>query len=103
MNKFAKLLVVVSFLFSLSAHAWIPNGETVTIDEIIHWNGDGPVYFKLSNNHMCYIPAAEKNTYSLILALYMSGKRASIHCFDSEETVGGIKGHRLHRIIAVKQ
>jgi len=103
MRFFIKLLVAIPFLFSLSAHAWIPNGDVVTIDEIIQWNGDGPVYFKLSNNHSCYIPAAEKNAYSLILALYLSGKQASIHCFDSEESVGGEKGHRLHRIIAVKQ
>lgn len=103
MNKFAKLLVAVSLLFSLSAHAWIPNGDVVTIDEIIQWDGDRPVYFKLSNNYICYVPAAEKNAYSLVLALYMSGKKASIHCFDSEETQSGVKGHRLHRIIAVKQ
>jgi hypothetical protein len=103
MRSYIKLLIVAFCFSSLSAHAWIPNGETVTIDEIIQWNGDGPVYFKLSNNHVCYIPAAEKNAYSLILALYMSGKPASVHCFDSEETSGGIKGHRLHRIIAVKQ
>jgi hypothetical protein len=98
-----KLLAIFSLFLSCYVHAWIPNGETVTIDEIIQWNGDGPVYFKLSSGYMCYVPAAEKNAYSLILALYMSGKKASIHCFDSEETLGGFKGHKLHRIIAVKQ
>ena len=102
MQFYIRFLVVVFLSMSSFAHAWIPNGDVVTIDEVIQWNGNGPVYFKLSSGYMCYVPADEKNAYSLVLALYMSGKKASIHCFDSEETVGGIKGHRLHRIIAVK-
>ncbi len=103
MCAFLRVFVFALSFVSVASYAWIPNGDVVNIDEIIQWNDEGPIYFKLSNGYMCYVPAAEKNNYSLVLALYISGKKAAIHCHDSEETSGGLKGHRLHRIIAVKQ
>lgn len=103
MRAFLRTFIFALSFVSVASYAWIPSGDIVTIDEIIQWNDEGPIYFKLSSGYTCYVPADEKNNYSLILALYVSGKKASIHCFDSEETAGGMKGHRLHRIIAVKQ
>lgn len=103
MRIFLRVFILFLSLVSATSHAWVPNGDTVTIDEIIQWEGDQKIYFKLSNNYICYIPSSEKNTYALILALYMAGKKASVHCHDSEESTSGIKGHKLHRIIAVKQ
>lgn len=90
-------------LLSASAsHAWIPGGEIASIDEIIQWQDNLPIVFKLSNGYHCWIPNEEKAAYSLILSLYASGKKASIYCHDAEENKGGYLAHRLHRITAIK-
>ena len=100
MKKFIFGLMV--FLGSISsANAWVYS-ENVQIAQITQWQDSAPIYFLLSNKTTCYIPATEKNMYALILDLHVTGKKANVHCHDSEDDFGGVLGHRLHRIIAVQ-
>lgn len=103
MKSFIVRIVSCFLLLSASAtYAWIPGGEIVSVDEIIEWQDNSPIVFKLSSGFYCWIPNEEKAVYSLILTLYTSGKKAGIHCHDAEENKNGYLAHRLHRIAAVK-
>lgn len=84
---------------SVAADAWVhsPNME---IKNIIQWDSNAPIYFTLSNETVCYIPAVEKNMYSLILSLYTAKKKAEFHCHVGVDSYGGYNGHRIHRVIA---
>jgi translation initiation factor IF-1 len=82
--------------------AWIPNGDMVTVTEVIQWQDNSPIVFRLSSGLYCYIESAEKNAYSMVLGLYMSGNKVAVHCHDAEENKGGIMAHKMHRMIAVK-
>lgn len=101
--SFRTSLVTLSLMvFSMNSFAWIPSGETVTIDRIIEWEANREVVFKTSLGHYCYIPSDEKNMYSLVLSLMASGKSASIHCHDGVVNIGGYNAHRVHRVIAFR-
>ena len=95
--------VSLSVLFFLSilnvnnANAWVFS-ENVTVKNMIQWQGDSPIYFTLSNGTRCYIPATEKNMYSLILSAFATSKSMDVHCHDTLEEYGGISGHRLNRV-----
>ncbi len=104
MKSFLKKAVLgIGLICSVNSYAWIPAGDIVTIDEVVIWNGTASdVVFKLSNGYYCYIKSDEKNTLSEILAVWASGKKASIHCHDTEEDKAGYKAHYLHRIIAFR-
>ena len=54
-------LLLCVYIVSALAFAWTPNGETVTIDEIIQWQDNDRVVFKLSSGYRCFIPQAEDN------------------------------------------
>lgn len=97
---FASMAVQADPVVVDSSWRYSSNAKIVLIME---WQDDNPVYFQLDNNEWCYIPSSEKNTYSLLLSLFMSGKKAHIHCHLSTESNGGQGGHRLHRIIAVAE
>jgi hypothetical protein len=101
----SKFIITMAFLAGLAlsspASAWVIS-ENATVDQIWGWQDDNPVYFKLSDGTMCYVPSTEKNLYSLILSLFATGKKATFHCWDSEETVAGVSGHRTHRVIATR-
>lgn len=100
-----KSVVIIGLLLGLtlsaSANAWVIN-ENATVDQVWEWQDDYPIYFKLSSGTMCYVPAAEKNLYSLILSLFATGKQATFHCWDAEETTLGVTGHRIHRVVAAR-
>jgi hypothetical protein len=97
------ILTIASGIFtSVNSYAWIPSGETVTVTEVIQWQDNSPIVFRLSSGHFCYIENGEKNAYSVILALYMSGNKASIHCHDAEENKGGYMARKMHRVVAFK-
>jgi hypothetical protein len=95
--------VAIAFLFFMSfaapAYAWVYSAEA-SVKEIIAWEGSGQIVFVLSSGTVCYIKGDEKNMYGLILSMFMSGKRANVHCYDNAESIGGISAHRLHRFIA---
>jgi hypothetical protein len=98
-----KVFLGVGLMWSVNSYAWIPAGDTVTIDDVIIWNGaSSDIVFKLSSGYYCYIKADEKNTLSEVLAVWAAGKKASIHCHDAEEDKAGYKAHYLHRIIAFR-
>lgn len=97
------MLLSLIALLSSTAFAWTPSGEKVTVDLIYEWQDNNVIIFKTSLGHYCYIPADEKNMYSLVLSLMATGKQASIHCHDSEENYGGILAHRVHRIIGFRE
>ena len=94
------LSVLLLLLVTVNAHAWVYS-DRVTITQVILWQDNAPVYFKLSNGVLCYLPAGESNLYSLVLTLHTTGKMISIHCHDGTENYGGYNGHRVHRLIAV--
>jgi hypothetical protein len=79
-------------------------GSNVTIDRIVLWENSeaNPLYFRRSDNVLCYVPAGQSTLQSLILTLYSSGKLSDIHCHAEEEQLMlGIRpAHKLHRIIA---
>jgi hypothetical protein len=103
MNRFIAMVSLVAGLaITAPTYAWVysPN---VSVIEITEWQDGAPVYFKLSNGTMCYVPAAEKNMYSLILSMYVSGKRAHIHCADSSDIYGGMAAYRVHRVVSFIQ
>ena len=103
MNRYTVAFsLMMALIFSAPTYAWVYS-ENVSIVEITEWQDGAPIYFKLSNGTMCYVPAAEKNMYSLILSLYISGKRAHIHCTDAVETYGGVPGNRVHRVVSFSQ
>ena len=89
-------------MFTLPANAWVYS-ESVTVVHIIEWQDDAPVYLRLSNGTTCFVPALEKNMYSLLLSMFATGKKAHIHCHDIEETYRGISGYRVHRVISFAQ
>lgn len=105
MNRI-RIIVTLSFLLgivlSTPSHAWVYSGN-VSVVEITQWQGDTPIYFKLSNGTMCYVTPLEKTMYSLMLSLYATGKKAHIHCHDTADTYGGIPGYRIHRVISLPQ
>ena len=97
-----RLLLVLLCLTIPAVYAWTPSGETVKITEILHWDNNAPVIFKTSGGHYCYIPVDEERMYSLVLAIYSSGRSASIHCYGSEEVIrSGQKAHRVHRVVGL--
>ncbi|MGI0116198.1 hypothetical protein [Zooshikella sp. RANM57] len=98
-----KIFLIILLSSPLICKAWT-FGNNVTITNVILWEDDNhnPLYFKRSDNVMCYVPADQKSIRSLILTVYASGRRADIHCYDNAEAImGGIESaHKLHRIIA---
>lgn len=104
MNRIYCFLAML--MFSMPAFSWVESVE-VTIEAVIMWEGGdtGNTHFKLSNGVWCYIPGAQKNLNSLVLATYVSGRKVHVHCHDTaDQNAGGSVGaaHRLHRIIALK-
>ena len=97
-----KVLCLLLLLLPSAVSAWTPSGEKVTVDLIYEWQDNNVILFKTSLGHICYIPANEKSMYSLVLSLMATGKQASIHCHDTEESHGGIMAHRVHRVIAFR-
>jgi len=99
-----KVLLALSMLVASGVSHAYTYGQDVKISTVIMWENaeTNPLYFKTSSNLWCYVPAGEKNLYSLVLTLYASGKLADIHCYDSAESLmGGVEaGHKLHRILA---
>jgi hypothetical protein len=79
-------------------------GANVSIDRIVLWENSeaNPLYFRRSDDVLCYVPAGQSTLQSLILTLYSSGKLADIHCrAEEEELMLGMRpAHKLHRIIA---
>lgn len=95
------LVVGLALILGTSARAdgWMFYGDAKIL-EVVQWQDNSPVYFKVSPTDHCYVPAAEKGMVALIFSLYASGRRADIHCYTTADTYGGIPGYRLHRIIA---
>lgn len=94
-----KALIFFFLICPALVYAWTPNGEEVTVDKIVQWEGDGQIMFLTSLGVWCYVPPQEKNMYSLVLSLYATGNTASIHCHDDVTSVGGYEAHRVHRVI----
>jgi len=67
----------------------------------VQWDGaTNPVYLEVAPSTYCYIKAEEKAMIALAMTLYLSGRKADIHCYAEIEVTGGLSGHRVHRIIA---
>lgn len=99
-KKLTMLAVLLTTLPVLADWVESPNS---TVNEIWEWNNNKPIYFRTSLGKTCWIPQDEKNIYSLILSLYISGRKANFHCFPQQTLVtGGLTGYRLHRVVAKK-
>jgi hypothetical protein len=92
-------IVFLAFMItSTLSHAWVVN-SSVTIKEMVQWEGSGYVVTILSNNNICFAPLSDKELYSLLLGLYMSGKIFTAHCHDPAENINGYSNsHKIHRI-----
>ncbi len=86
-------------LLSSAVNAWQVS-DNATVSCIIQWENEGPIYFKLSSGTTCFLPAKDKNMYSLILSLYATKNTACFHCHDVSEPNAGITGYKLHRVTA---
>ncbi len=93
------VFLVVGLLVGSNAYAWI-NSSGVSIKDVVEWQDNGPVYFTLSNNTICFIPASDETLYRLILTLYATQNTAEFVCADAVVNNAGIDGHRLHRVRA---
>lgn len=103
MKKFLAILVLVFVSLQTSAFSWVYT-ENTTIKQIIQWeikNDTAKAVIKLENGTQCYIPLKETELYSLALSLYMSKRKISIHCHQTEENIGGYPSHKVHRIVAM--
>jgi hypothetical protein len=98
-----KLIILCALLVTTQVRAWTPNGQVVTIDQVVQWERNSKIVLILSSGHKCYIPADEDKVFSTVLAIYLAKAKASIHCHDKEENIGGYKARRLHRIILTQQ
>lgn len=84
--------------FSTTSHAWVVN-NSVTIKEIVQWEGSSYVLVILSNNNICHAPLTDKELYSFVLSMYLSGKKFTAYCYDAGETINAYaNSHKLHRI-----
>ena len=103
-NTLTKSILLLLLLSNIASAAWVVESNA-TITGIVEWNSvnsqERVVYFKRSDGNFCYILANEEHFYSLILTLFTTGAKSTIHCYDSITTnVGGIFAYRLHRIAA---
>ena len=98
------MVKIISFLtllfFSSFTYSWeVSSG--VTIKEVVQWEGSSYVLVILSNDKFYYSPLTDKELYSLILGLYMSGKAFTIYGYDTGDNINGYGGsHKIHRINA---
>lgn len=94
------LTLVLLFVYSAAAQAYDWNFfAQAKILGITQWQDNSPVYFRGGETY-CFVPATEKNLIALIYVLYSTGRTADVHCYETAETVGGISGYRLHRVIS---
>lgn len=96
--------VLGSFLISMNAFAWVPEGEISYIKDIITYASDAPaVLIRLESGNYCYIANTEgenKKMYDLLRDMKNFGKRGMFHCHDSLDNPTGVPAHRIHRVIA---
>ena len=99
-----KLIMLISFTFSMNAFAWIPDGEISYIKDIITYGSDSAaVIIRLESNNYCYLPNTDgenKKMYDLLRDIKNFGKRGMFHCHDGLDSPAGISAHRIHRVIA---
>lgn len=97
MKRWIVLLAMLASANALAQDYW-KFFAGAKIHGITQWQDNQPVYFRVTPDTYCWVPASEKNMIALIMSLHASGKTADIHCNPAVESVGGIPGHRLHRI-----
>jgi hypothetical protein len=99
-----KVLLCLLFVASPS-FAWV-SGVDKTIEEILAWenlDNGAPLHFKMSDGNWCYVPSGQKTLHSMILAIYVSGRKVEYHCYDTADSSGGnsvAPARKLHRIIS---
>ena len=102
LKKIILLVALPLLTLSSPSFAWL-TGNNVTINSIIIWQEaeeKSPLYFRTSNNLLCYVPANEKFTQSFIISLHASKTPVSIHCHDLEEQLATFApAHKFHRMI----
>ena len=95
---FKNIIFIFVFFFSTISHAWVISSN-VTIKELVQWEGAGNALIVLSNDKKCYVSLADKELYSFVLAMYMSGKSLTTYCYDEAEIINGYtESHKLHRL-----
>lgn len=97
------VFVLCSIMPSFSSWAWTPNGEASRIKQMIQWENNQKVVVQLESGLRCNIPSTETNLISLALSLYVTQRKATWHCYDATENVGGFSTHRLHRVVVNSQ
>ena len=105
-NKIIITFALIGTLITGNVYAWASVNDA-RVTEFIQFNeGIARDYtvLKVTDSTgvsiLCNVPYAEKNLTSLVLSLYMAGKKATYHCYDETLDVGGYLTHRLHRVIA---
>jgi len=99
-----KIFVAGLFLFfSSNSFAWVES-VNITVSQMVMWESSTKYsVFRLSNGTNCHVPLGgedDKELYSFMLSLYMTGKTLNLHCYDAEENIGGYTSHRIHRVNA---
>ncbi|MGI1677616.1 MAG: hypothetical protein K6L75_02710 [Cellvibrionaceae bacterium] len=85
---------------STSSYSWEVS-EGVTINELVQWEGSSFLVVRLSSDNTYHAPLVDKELYSLILSLYMSGRSFTIYGYDLAENINGYgDSHKIHRINA---
>jgi hypothetical protein len=92
-------------IVSQSANAWVSASNASVLKVIQFEEGIGRNYTVATisdgtKTFTCYVAYNEKLVTTSLLALYMTGKTATIHCHDTPLDIGGFSSHKLHRLIA---
>lgn len=96
-----KIMLIIALMVSVNSHAW-QRSSSVSIKELVQWEGSSNALMVLSDGKRCYVPLTDKELYSFVLAVYMSGKLMDTYCHDQAETIGGYSNsHKLHRLNAM--
>jgi len=92
------LLLVPSVVFSAS----VEMGRNVTINNIVHWQDNSHIMLFLSNGKICYVHNAEKNSLSIALTMYTTGKSLIVRCHDDQTfTRMGYTAYRLNMMFSL--
>jgi len=105
-NITISIATVLVLLIPAMSYAWVSSTDATIVGIIMHEEGISrdETIIKFSGEGQafnCYIKNTEKNLTSLVLSLYMAGKRVTVHCYDeSRTTLGSFSSHKLHRLIS---
>lgn len=101
-----RLVILVSaVLMSLPSLAW-EYKDNATIKQLVQFEAGISrdvmlVEFEDSSGSKmwCHVGYDNQPTISMLLALYIAGKKTFVHCYEETQNFGGYNSRKLHRIV----